>query len=127
MRNNIVVSRGAENIQAECLDSVLDHDYCRDSLRRVIVDDFDLAISPTKLHGPKPMQKVKSLPVIKADPASALQASSLHQGKAHQGKTAAAAVKDSDVVSAAATASQAQATASAVSYTHLTLPTSVAV
>ena len=113
MRNNIVVSRGAENIQAECLDSVLDHDYCRDSLRRVIVDDFDLAISPTKLHGPKPMQKVKSLPVIKADPASALQASSLHQGKAHQGKTAAAAVKDSDVVSAAATASQAQATASA--------------
>ena len=115
-RNNIVVSRGAENIQAECLDSVLDHDYCRDSLRRVIVDDFDLAISPTKLHGPKPMQKVKSLPVMTADPASALQASGLHHRKAHQGKPAAAAVKDGDVVSAAAVKdapSQAQATASA--------------
>ena len=133
-RNNIVVSRGAEKIQPECLDSVLDHDYCRDSLRRVIVDDFDLVVSPTRSHCQKPVHKAKSLPVIKADSASALQASSLHHKKAAEGQTDAAAlltsssrvlpvsaaavtgsgsqgVKNSDVVNAAAAASQVAASA----------------
>ncbi|KAK7110141.1 uncharacterized protein [Littorina saxatilis] len=63
-RCDIVLSRSAEQIPAEGLQSVLDHDYCHDSLRRVIVDEFDLLVSPTKSHCQKPLQKVKSLPIL---------------------------------------------------------------
>lgn len=59
----------AEGIPAEVLNSVMDHDYCANSPRRVIVDEFELATSPTKLKcgNLKSLHKVQSLPALKLE------------------------------------------------------------
>lgn len=70
MRYEFVVRFGERIRGVLGCDSVLDHDYCKDSPRRVIVEEFELALSPTKGCVQKPLLKTVSGPVLQKTSAS---------------------------------------------------------